>query len=300
MLQLCAFFPYFRAMVYKLEVRNVNYQVMPDEVRNTLQALQVADGLQSIRLDRAEGWKEQFENLIRKWGPDFLCQLVLMFNTEEQAKLCARVLHGRWIAGLSKPGNKTCSLERFYSHILCYFFVSLPPKLIFAETPGLSALTFGDPDGPQGVSGCNIPSAQSGGCRSHLPIYPDFVSVDQSALRPMLPAAATIRQPVLHLCAGETPHAVSAPNAMGLASVPRRPSLSATFRTNDAPGDSTTGIPYAPASHSTSVARRSRSPVRRVPLEKTDAFPSASSISDVQSDDALRASLRHLLADDSS
>jgi hypothetical protein len=112
MLQLCAFFSFFRAMVSKLEVRNVNYQVMPDEVRNTLHALQVADGLQTIRLDRAEGWKEQCENLIRKWGPDFLCQMVLMFTTEEQAKLCARVLHGRWIAGLSKPGNKTCSLER--------------------------------------------------------------------------------------------------------------------------------------------------------------------------------------------
>jgi hypothetical protein len=106
-------FSFSRAMVYKLEVRNVDYQVMPDEVRNTLQALQVADGLQSIRLDRAEGWKEQVENLIRKWGPDFLCQMVLMFTTEEQAKLCARVPHGRWIAGLSKPGNKTCSLERF-------------------------------------------------------------------------------------------------------------------------------------------------------------------------------------------
>ena len=116
----------------------------------------------------------------------------------------------------------------------------------------------------------------------------------------MLPAASNIRQLVPHLCAGEIPHAVAAPNAIGLASVPRRPALSSTFRKNDAPGDSATGIPCAPASHSASSARRSRSPARRAPPQKTDAFPLASPISDVLSDDALRASLRRLLADDSS
>jgi hypothetical protein len=115
----------------------------------------------------------------------------------------------------------------------------------------------------------------------------------------MLPAAPNILQRVPQLCAGELPHAVAAPNAIGLATVPRRPSLSSTFRTNDAPLQSANGIPCAPASHSASFAQRSRSPVRRVPPQKTDAFPSPS-ISDVQSDDALRASLRRLLADDSS
>ena len=98
------------AMVYELHVHNVKYSVFPEEARAVLQTLQVAEGLLHIRCDRAEGWKEAFENMIRNWGPRFLLQLVLILDTEQRAKQCAHALHGRWISGLGKEGDNTCHL----------------------------------------------------------------------------------------------------------------------------------------------------------------------------------------------
>ena len=97
-------------MVHELHVHNVKYSVYPQEAQAVLQTLQVAEGLLHIRCDRAEGWKEAMECMWRNWGPKFLLQMVLIFDTEQRAMQCAHALHGRWISGLSREGDDTCHL----------------------------------------------------------------------------------------------------------------------------------------------------------------------------------------------
>eukprot|EP00435_Cladocopium_sp_Y103_P034784 s3931_g9.t1 len=100
-------------MAFQVHVDNVKYSVGPQEVREVLQTLQVADGLLDIRLDRAEGWKEAFELMIRRWGPKFLLKMVVTYNSLQSAKQCANALHGHWIKGLSKEDDETCLAANF-------------------------------------------------------------------------------------------------------------------------------------------------------------------------------------------
>eukprot|EP00435_Cladocopium_sp_Y103_P064461 s830_g26.t1 len=257
-------------MVYELHVDNVKYCVGPQEVSDVLQSLQLADGLLDVRCDRAEGWKEAFENMIRKWGPAFLLKLVLTYDSLEKAKMCAHALHGRWIRGLSKEG--------------------------------LKATTYGDPEAPQ-TSGVYTSSAQcSGGCRPPLPIYPDFVRVSTSPLTPFMSAQLAKNPALRFIPSGQDPLmcSSSSTSSLGLSSVPTRPSLRCNPYVQDMLGSRPPVLGSEAASSSSQARARSRSPHTLQPRSIAQVSRSfrRSPTLDSTSDEELRAGLLQFLQDD--
>lgn len=150
------------------------------------------------------------------------------------------------------------------------------------------ATTCGNPHAPQ-TSGLSNASAEGfGGCRPPLPMYPDFVRVSTSPLRPCMPAAAALSPAGMHYSV--------LPTCLGLTSVPTRPSLRC-MSTVAATGD-TSPLRLGLASDSSSTARQRSRSLRRSVLPSMHPASTSSLRNyplDGTSDEDLRAGLLRFL-----